>query len=247
MSTPRPRRRPRRGVLVALLLAALSVLAAACGQEAQADDRSVASLPAAGDTGSSDGTDGATDDDDSADTDTDTDDGDPADGEGDDGDEELTEEEAFLAFEQCMADKGIDTSALFGDAAGETIGGTDDDEDGAAALSFESDEEFEAFEAANEECGEILESAFGDFELTPEQEAAQRDAELQFSQCMADQGFAIDVNGSGTDGSSDDGGVVGFEIESDADIEALDAAFAQCEDTINEVLDDVYGDGEEEE
>jgi hypothetical protein len=132
-------------------------------------------------------------------------------------------EEANVAFEQCLADNGVDNA--FGGSGGESIDG---EEDGPQTmrLDFDSEEEAEAFNEALDECNEIFEDAFGEFELSPEQEAEFADAEAAFNQCMAEQGFEM------SDG--------GFEVE---DIDDLDATTDQC-DEIFEDLNDSIGEDE---
>lgn len=118
-------------------------------------------------------------------------------------------EEAQLAFEQCMADAGIDLS--FG-GDGESISAEIDSSD-----NVQLDDP--GFQEAIEECDEAFEGIAGSFDPTPEQEAQLRDAEAAFSNCMADRGFEIDL-GSG-------GGVMTFGGEGD-DLEAMELAMEEC-------------------
>lgn len=195
-TTPR-RRRP----LVVSLVLVLGLAATACGASPGADERAVAALPAAdADADGTEDTDGDA-------TNSDSDEDKPA----------LTPEEAELAFSRCLADNGIEDP--FSSSGGESIDG---DESGpTGAFTVESDGEFEAFEAALEECNGILEDAFGEFELSPEQEAAQKDAQAAFDRCMAEQGF--ELAGSGT-----------ITVD-EADVETIDAAFETCSEAFEDL------------
>lgn len=89
---------------------------------------------------------------------------------------EVDNEEAMLEYTQCMRENGVD---MPDPTTGE--GGY---------ISIEGGEaDFGALEEANKECSPILEAAYGDFELTPEQDAEMRDLELAFAQCMRDNGI----------------------------------------------------------
>jgi hypothetical protein len=123
--------------------------------------------------------------------------GDQADGTTDDGDttsadgEELTDaerEDAMLEFTECMRDHGVDMPdpevveggpgggggfAITSEAGPAGRGGGDTD----------------AFEAANDACGDILDDVFGDApQMSPEDEAEMRDNMLAFAECMRDHG-----------------------------------------------------------
>ncbi len=205
----------------AAAIAALALITAACGgSSAATDDRSVASLAPA--TSEEAPTNGDTLDDPAAD--------DPA--PDDTARDELTPEQAQLAFEQCLEDKGIQAS--FGSPDGESIsGGAIGDGDGEAQMieiDGRSDESFDEFEAAMDECGALLGDAFGDFDMSPEQEAAMADAELAFGECMREQGFPIETAG--------EGGGISFQIESDPndpDGTGFEAALDECEKVFEEI------------
>lgn len=85
-------------------------------------------------------------------------------------------EVAFQEYAACMREHGVEMPdpGIEGDGGVITIGGEGFD--------------LEAMEAASAECDPILESAFGEFEMSPEQEAEMRDQELAFAQCMRDNG-----------------------------------------------------------
>ena len=133
------------------------------------------------------------------------DDDEPEDGEAP---EEVDPEQAFAEFEACMAEYGVSVS--FGDTGGAAV----------EELQPESepDQEFslEDIEAAQEECDPILESAFGSFDLSPEQEAEQADSMLELQQCMADAGFDIDMQGGA------------FEVPQDVDFDEFNAVMNDC-------------------
>lgn len=156
----------------------------------------------------------------SAADDTSSDSGD-SDGDGtelDNADAEQVDPELVMAdYEKCLADLGVDVD--FAGAGGASI------------ESFETDEEDDAtgtpnledFEAAAEQCDSILDDAFGDFDLTPEQEAEQADQMLVYERCMADAGFDIDTSG----------GVM--ELDADIDFEAFEAANESCAQSFGEL------------
>ncbi len=210
MNTTESRYSSTRSAAITAVMVASGLLAAACGSTATAsDDRAVADIPettiAAGEAET----------DESADSAGSADDGTSAD------DEPISDEDAEAAqlrFEQCLADEGVENP--FESA-----------EDGNSAVVEFDEGEFEAFEAAQEKCEPILDEAFGSFEFTPEQEAAQADAELAFNQCMTEQGF--DMSGGDDEG--------GFQIEGDVDIDDLNAAAEQCDDAFDEVFGDDEG------
>ncbi len=198
---PRPTITARYRLLLACPLLAIGLLAGACGSGDVEDDRSVAALPDdPQDPGSGDSIDGNSND---ADSDRDSDE--PV--------SEADAEAAMLAFEQCLADEGVEDP--FGDLDGE--GG------GVVMLDAADEGEFEAFQAAQEKCTPILEDAFGEFELSPAEEAAQKDAEVKFNQCMTDLGF--DVSGEG-----------GIAIGEDFDSDAINEAFEECGTVFEEIF-----------
>lgn len=180
------------------------VLAGGCAAGDGDDDAGAADLPTLQTGASGDGRDDAADEDSSG-----------ANG-GDGPDEEVDPDIAMAEYEQCMADQGIDLS--FGDAgegAAVVEFGIDDEDatsEGAVAI-----DDLEEFEAAAEECDEILDDAFGEFELTPEQEAEFADQTLELERCLRDEGFDIDMSGDG------------FEISEDIDFEAFEEAMRTCE------------------
>jgi ABC-type glycerol-3-phosphate transport system substrate-binding protein len=115
-------------------------------------------------------------------------------------------EEAFQDYTACMQEHGIEMPEP-GDGEGVmAIGG-----DGL---------DIEAFEEAGAECDPILEAAFGEFELSPEQEAEMMDQQLAFAQCMRDNG--VDWPDPSSDGSTM------IELGDDTDPEQVNAAMQIC-------------------
>lgn len=181
---------PARAKLFALALAAAFSLGA-CGSTSGGED-AAAELPT------------LAADDNSVDEENNQEDSDQA------SEEEADPELVMAEYEKCLADLGIDIDVTGG--SGASIESFEVDEDGDATGT----PNLEDFEAATEQCDAILDDAFGDFELTPEQEAEQADQMLEFERCMADAGFEIDTSA----------GVV--ELDADLDFEAFDAANENC-------------------
>jgi len=122
--------------------------------------------------------------------------------------EAVDPEDAMQEYAECMREHGIEMPDP-GDAEGAVIA-----IEGGEALDFE------AFEEAGAECDTILEAAFGEFELSPEQEAEMMDQELAFAQCMRDNG--VDWPDPTSDGSTV------IELGDDADPETINAAMETC-------------------
>ena len=189
----------RRRAIVAL--SAVTLLVSACGSagddDAQAD--AVASLRdvSTSDGATTDGTDGSAE------------------------DTELEApddlEEAMALYDQCLQDHGVDPGQGFvvsagGDtvavapAGGATTGNELSDDqvfvDAQDADGKEIPPPDEDLIEAAEACRGHLANATPDFDLSPEQEAAMEDAQLDFQQCMEDHGiegggFSISVGGGG--------------------------------------------------
>ena len=182
---------PRLAVLTPLI--ALTLGLAACGSAANEDAASADALPTLENT-----TDTSTDDD--------ADSGDESDADAEDVDPEI----AMAEYEQCLADNGIDLASS----------GEDGD---AFAMEFEvepGDEDLvmEDFEAAAAECDSILEDAFGEFELSPEEEAEMADQMLEMQRCLAEKGIDIET----------DDGNAAFQIGGDLDFDEMEAAMDEC-------------------
>lgn len=207
--------RIKRSRLASLLIGSALIVAACGGAADTTEEPSVAALPET--TESADGTE------DKGGTNSNT---------GDENDEtngttsDMTPEEAQLAFSQCLEEQGIEDPFSNGD--GETIDGAEGGQ--SAGIAFESDADFEEFEAAMDECSDLLGDAFGEFEPTPEQEAQLADAELKFNQCMSDKGFTVRADGA-------------LEFEGD-DFEALEAAASECDDAFDAFNESLDEDGE---
>lgn len=202
--------RGRKRLLAAL--AAVALLGAACGAGDDEAGPAVADLPAAGGDSAVDATD-------------------DGDSESDGPSTEMSPEEAELAFEQCMDEQGVDLG--IGASEGEAIETDGDDGATQGAVALGSEEDFEKFESAMQACNSILDAAFGDFELSPEEEAAMKDAEAAFAQCMDEQGFPqsagdddVQVDEAGDDSG---GAVFSFDFDEDQDPDAIEAAFEVCD------------------
>ncbi len=95
--------------------------------------------------------------------------------------------------------------------------------DGGVSIPSEAPESDEApptqeeFEAAEAACEAILDDAFGDFELTPEQEAVEADFQLALETCLADAGVDVEF---------EENGAVVFDATDDA--EEVNAEFERC-------------------
>jgi hypothetical protein len=144
------------------------------------------------------------------------------------GDEELTDaerEDVMLEFTECMREHGVDMPDPSQAAAG---GGGD-----VVVRGGSGPKDSEEFEAAHEECGPILEEAFGEpEEMSPEEEAEMRDNALNFAKCMREhgidmpdpefsdggRGFTMSVGGPGDSGP-------GFDPED----EDFQAAQEECQ------------------
>ncbi|MGZ0193323.1 MAG: hypothetical protein ACKVG5_13450 [Acidimicrobiales bacterium] len=122
--------------------------------------------------------------------------------------EAVDPEQAFAEFEACMADHGVSVS--IGGQGGAAV---DDLEPGSDPAQNATPEDFEAAQA---ECDPILDSAFGSFDLSPEQEAEQADAMLELEQCLAEAGFEIDTSGGS------------FQIPQDVDFDEFNLAMNDC-------------------
>lgn len=122
--------------------------------------------------------------------------------------EAVDPEDAFQEYTACMREHGIEMpDPTSGDGGGViSIGGEAGD--------------MEAFEEAGTACDPILEAAFGEFELSPEQEAEMMDQQLAFAQCMRDNGI------DWPDPTSDNSQMI--ELGDDMDPETLNAAMETC-------------------
>lgn len=122
--------------------------------------------------------------------------------------EALDPEEAFQEYTECMREHGIDMP-------------DPGSEDGMISIEGSSEDlDFSALDEAAAECDPILEAAFGEFELNPEQQAELMDQELAFAQCMRDTGVDWpdpDPNGGNT-----------IALPDDVDPETVDAAIGKC-------------------
>lgn len=130
---------------------------------------------------------------------------------GDDGSGSGDDPMADAAFEyaECMRENGVDMpDPVVNDDGGVQIGG------GMGEPGEEpSPQDREEMEAAEEECGSILEEAQqgGGPQLTPEEIAERQDQALALAQCMRDRGWT-----AFPDPQVDENGGIGIAIEADS-------------------------------
>jgi hypothetical protein len=154
--------------------------------------------------------------------------------------------EAFLLYDQCMAEEGFPTDAAGQTNDGQTVqGGGSEDEAGPTQRTVGpggieiAPEDLEAFEAANQVCSAHLANISQGEELTPEQQAALEDANLKVQQCMTDKGFDVRLHiGGGAGSGLIQNGEAGEEApppnQGEDDPEEIDAAIAECMEIFNE-------------
>ena len=134
-----------------------------------------------------------------------TDPNEPASG---DNDAEVDPELAMAEFEACMAEAGIELGTA--------------EEEGEFVQSFEIEagdaapDAAEDIEAAFEQCNSILENSFGEFDISPEEQAELDDANLALTRCLAEAGFDVDFS---------DGG---FTLDDTIDFAEFEAAMTSC-------------------
>lgn len=230
--------------LAAVAVAAACLVAGCGGDQASGDGQQIATLRtdgAAGVTGgdaASEGTSGGTD-----------------------GALEAPEdiEEAMALYQACMEEHGVDGGAfrVAGEASGgDVISVERDESDDAGPPPGLPDVDPEEVEAADEACHGHLANAIGGFDLSPEQQAALEDAQLEWSACMRDHGVDVPegmfvaagdgdiaisrrVGGSGEVGDGD------APEPLDIDTDAFNAAAAECQSVYEQYpeLDDVVPQG----
>jgi hypothetical protein len=88
-------------------------------------------------------------------------------------------EEAMLAYAECMRDNGVD------------MPDPQISSDGGVSIGINADDapDAETFEAAEKECGPLMEEAMGEIEIDPEQQAEMEARMLEYAQCMRDHGI----------------------------------------------------------
>lgn len=140
---------------------------------------------------------------------------DVADEPSDDAGAEKDPELAMADFEKCMRDNGIELQVA-GDGSG-TMSQTvevPDDGSGDASMEFTDPADFEQIA---DTCSEESGLSFGDLDdLSPEEQAEMADRNLAFQQCLAEQGFEIDMQ----DGA--------FQLGPEIDFDEFDAAADEC-------------------
>lgn len=160
-------------------------------------------------------------------------------------------EDAMALFNECMDEHGFGgtvTAIAAGgaEAGGIPIGEADVQEIDPQANggSFE-DFDKEAFDEANEACGEHLANLDGGFDPTPEQEAAMADAQLAFADCMAEQGIEMPEIASSDGGFATTAQIDPSEVDPqsgelspddlDFDFEAFNEAATACNSVFDQL------------
>ncbi|MPZ88133.1 MAG: hypothetical protein GEU81_08670 [Nitriliruptorales bacterium] len=160
-------------------------------------------------------------------------------------------EDAWAAYEDCMAEEGIEVSI---DSAERAIRVHEDESEAESDPQRDpqgpGDFDGEAVVEAEEECGPLLEGVHGDLNLDPEQQARMEDANLAFEACMEEQGIEMgaDVPGSPTAAAAAGGRIEVLDEEGaetnpqqqkldDFDFEAFEEAAKQCDHIWDEVED----------
>lgn len=176
-------------------------------------------------------------------------------------------EDAFALFGECMTDAGFDFGEAISVGGGDGSGGAITVEPGGTVLGNDeidpqqqggSLEEFDldAFDEANEACEGHLANIDGGFDLSPEQEAAFEDAQLEWSRCMEEQGIEVpEVDGSGGAGvvivegpvgdADPQGGSASFE-DLEFDFEGFEEAAELCQSVYDQYdeLDGLFDEGQ---
>lgn len=153
-------------------------------------------------------------------------------------------EEAFVEFQTCMEDEGVPPEVFEFELDGAGVGVDDPDgSNGQTPSDPLADVDPELLDQAQQACAPILEDAVGEFEYSPEQEAALEDAGLAFQECMIEQGIdpslvagfsdpgGVDVEGDGRDV---DPQAEGFDAEN-FDEEQFTKAAEACQGVFEEV------------
>jgi hypothetical protein len=130
-------------------------------------------------------------------------------------DVELSEQDAMLAYAECMRDAGVEVTDPVFDAAGGLVDGLEFGTDAKGV-----DAKGEGFTEATAACEHFLVAfkAPADAEL----QAEQLERELAFAACMRDQG--LDWPDPAADGSK----FAGADIKLDKESPQFDTAFAAC-------------------
>ena len=134
--------------------------------------------------------------------------------------DDLSEEEAMLAFAQCMRDNGIDMEDPTVDAEGNLRFGPPADNAEPRAVRSQ-----DGFEAAFGNCESFL-AAAGGGRFSAEDRSEIEDRILEFAQCMRDNGFDMPDPDFGSEGGR------GFGLEIDPDDPSFAAAQEACEDIL---------------
>ena len=135
--------------------------------------------------------------------------------------EELTEQDAMLAYAQCMRDLSIEVTDPVFDASGAFIGGLEFEGGKDAAPKDAKDE---GFQAASDACSDLLVA----FKPTanPALEAEQTEAALRFAVCMREQGLEW------PDPAPDGTRFAGSDIKVDKESAEFQAAYEVCDEEL---------------
>ncbi len=94
--------------------------------------------------------------------------------------------DALIEYRECLAQNGVELDFEVGADGGSVSLNTGGQEDDPQSGGLNP----EAFEAAHEECGHLLDAVTAEMERDPEADAALRDASLAFRACMDERGFS---------------------------------------------------------
>lgn len=143
-----------------------------------------------------------------------------------------TFEEAELAYKKCMSEKGIDPSVFQSQSEeGGDNAVVDQSSDGAGSAPIMTEEEIQKIDEALMECGKVFEGLQDQLNFDPEQEAAMKDMQLFFNQCMKEEGIPDAFLGMGDEQAG--GEMPDFNEEA---MEKLEAANKICGPKTNERL-----------
>ncbi|HZD23807.1 MAG TPA: hypothetical protein VE569_10465 [Acidimicrobiia bacterium] len=168
--------------------------------------------------------------------------------------------EAFLLYDQCMAEQGFPTDAagqvdkgpavVTNGAGGDSGAAPTEHMVGPGGIEI-APEELEEFDAANQVCQKHLANMTQGQEFTPEQQAAMEDATLRVQQCMNDKGFDVQLGAGGDEQTlspQDEDDEATAPDQGQVDPEDLDEAMEECSKIFDEYpeLDEVPMPGRDE-
>ena len=166
-------------------------------------------------------------------------------------------EDAFALYDECLQDAGFGGGFVVGadDATSGAISVEEFDLGDAVEVDPQNvgieDLDFEEFDEAMRACEGHLANVDGGFDLSPEEQAAFDDAQLEWADCMEEQGVElpdIDTNGGfaiqvEVDGDAIDPATGQPDFEAaDFDFETFEAAASQCDQVFEELNSQIEGD-----